>query len=44
MLILGVQMIEIAKKHIEAMNGGQKFVSIAEVVLAQIVRLHNLAV
>src|SRR6478752_5115231 len=35
-LILGVQVVEVAKKLVEAVNGRQEFVAIAEMVLAEL--------
>jgi hypothetical protein len=35
-LLLGVEVVEIAKELVEAMHGGQKFVAIAEVILAEL--------
>src|SRR4029078_12596943 len=34
-LILGVQVIEVAEKLVEAVNGRQEFVAVAEMVLAE---------
>ena len=35
-LILGVQVIEVAEELVEAVNGRQEFVAVAEMVLAEL--------
>ena len=35
-LILGVQVVEVAEKLVEAVNGRQEFVAVAEMVLAEL--------
>ena len=35
-LLLGIQMIEVAEEHVEAVHGGQEFVAITEMILAEL--------
>ena len=35
-LLLGVQVVEVAEELVEAMNGWQMFVTVAQVVLAEV--------
>ena len=35
-LVLGIEVIEVAEELVEAMHGGQEFVAVAEMVLAEL--------
>jgi hypothetical protein len=36
--LFGVQVVEVAEKYVEAVHGGKKIISIAEVILAELPR------